>query len=197
MKVSEDYLTRAKVHFYAAFKTVENENGTATVISDLHDGVDDILTCSMTEDGAVLEMLRYLSKKGQLTDEDRNMTFSMIDITVKSKDVRDKLADYFEEESNGLITIRLGELYRDFMAPAIEEANQNNWFGSYSFFGKREDDSFNGLLGLARAGIDFSASIRKMQMTHFECYEDSMGRINFSSIEYSKFKNPLASCLSF
>ena len=197
MKVSEDYLTRAKVHFYAAFKTIENENGTATVISDLHDGVDDILTCSMTEDGAVLEMLRYLSKKGQLTDEDRNMTFSMIDITVKSKDVRKKLADYFEEESNGLITIRLGELYRDFMAPAIEEANQNNWFGSYSFFGEREDDYFNGLLGLARAGIDFSASIRKMQMIHFDCYEDSMGRINFSSIEYSKFKNPLASFLSF
>lgn len=197
MKVSEDYLTRARVHFYVAFKTIENENGSATIISDLHDDADDILTCSVTEDGAVAEMLRYLSKKGQLTDEDQNMTFSMIDITVKSKDVREKLADYFEEESNGLITIRLGELYRDFMAPAIEEANQNDWFGSYSFFGKREDNSFNGLLGLARAGINFSVMLKKMQMVHFEFYEDSMGRIKFSSIEYNRFKDPIASCTVF
>lgn len=197
MKVSEDYLTRAKVHFYVAFKTIENENGSATIISDLHDDADDILTCSVTEDGAVAEMLRYLSKKGQLTDEDQNMTFSMIDITVKSKDVREKLADYFEEESNGLITIRLGELYRDFMAPAIDEAHQNDWFGSYSFFGKREDDSFNGLLGLARAGINFSVMLKKMQMTHFECYEDYMGRLKFSSIEYNRFRDPIASCTVF
>ena len=197
MKVSEDYLTRSKVHFYVAFKTIENENGSATVINDLHNESDDILTCSVSEDGAVAEMLRYLSKNGQLTDEDQNMTFSMIDITVKSKDVREKLADYFEEESNGLITIRLGELYRDFMAPAIEEANQNDWFRSYSFFGKREDDSLNGLLGLARAGIDFSVMLRKMQMTHSECYEDSMGRIRFSSIEYIRFKDPIVSCTVF
>lgn len=197
MKVSEDYLTRARVHFYVAFKTIENENGSATVISDLHDDADDILTCSVTEDGAVYEMLRYLSKKGQLTDEDQNMSFSMIDITVKSKDVREKLADYFEEESNGLITIRLGELYRDFMAPAIEEANQNDWFGSYSFFGKREDDSFNGLLGLARAGINFSVMLKKMQMVHFEFYEDYMGRLKFSSIEYNRFRDPIASCTVF
>ena len=192
MKISEDYLTRAKVHFYVAFKTIVNENGTATVINDLHNEADDILTCSVSEDGAVAEMLRYLSKNGQLTDEDQNMTFSMVDITVKSKDVREKLADYFDEESNGLITIRLGELYRDFMAPAIDEANQKDWFGSFSFFGKREDDSLNGLLGLARAGIDFSVMLRKMQMTHFDCYEDSLGRIKFSSIEYTRFRDPIA-----
>ena len=86
MKVSEDYLTRSTVHFYVAFKTIENENGSATVINDLHNESDDILTCSVSEDGAVAEMLRYLYKNGQLTDEDKNMNFSMSDITCKSKE---------------------------------------------------------------------------------------------------------------
>ena len=181
MKVSEDLLGKAKFTLYAAFKLEKKDDKVIPVIDMVDDGV---IVCSISKDGAVCQMLRDLNKINKLNDEDKNMAFSLIEFTFKSKDVHDKLSDYFNEESNGLIDVRFGDLLKDNMNPNIEENVEFEQFGFSTFFGVKDSELFDMLTKLARSSLNLKMKFQSMHMTNFDAYEDNIGRLCFTDVTY-------------
>ena len=181
MKVSEDLLGKAKFTLYAAFKLEKKDDKVIPVIDMVDDGV---IVCSISKDGAVCQMLRDLNKINKLNDEDKNMAFILIEFTFKSKDVHDNLSDYFNEESNGLIDVRFGDLLKDNMNPNIEENVEFEQFGFSTFFGVKDSELFDMLTKLVRSSLNLEMKFQSMHMTNFDAYEDNIGRLCFTDVTY-------------
>lgn len=181
MKVSEDRLGKAKFTLYAAFK-LEKKDDKVIPITDMVD--NGVIVCSISKDGAVCEMLRELGRSNMLTDEDRDMNFTLLEFTFKSKEVHDELSDYFDEESNGLIDVRFGDLLQDHMNPNVDDIVEFEQFSFNTFFGVKDSEVFNMLSKLARSGLNFELKSKSMHMTNFDAYEDNIGRLSFSNVTY-------------
>lgn len=181
MKVSEDLLGKAKFTLYAAFK-LEKKDDKIIPITDMVD--NGVIVCSVSTDGAVCQMLRDLNKINKLTDDDKNMTFMLVEFNFKSKDVHDKLSDYFNEESNGLIDVRFEDLLEEHMNPNIEESVEFEQFGFSTFFGVKDSELFDMLTRLVRSDLNFDVKFRSMHMTNFDVYEDNIGRLCFTEVTY-------------
>lgn len=183
MKVSEDRLGKAKFTLYAAFK-LEKKDDKIIPITDMVD--DGVIVCSVSKDGAVCQMLRDLNKINKLSDEDKNMAFILIEFSFKSKEVHDKLSDYFNEESNGLIDVRFEDLLKDHMNPNIEENVEFEQFGFSTFFGVKDSELLDMLIKLARSNLNLDMKFQSMHMTNFDAYEDNIGRLCFTDVTYEK-----------
>lgn len=186
MKVSEDLLGKARFTLYAAFKLEKKDDKVIPVIDMVEDGV---IICSVSVDGAVCQMLRDLNKINKLTDEDKTMPFILIEITFKSKDVHDKLSDYFNEEPNGLIDVRFSDLLEDHMNPNIDENVEFEQFSFSTFFGVKDSELFEMLTKLARSSLNLEMKFKSMHMTNFDAYEDNIGRLCFADVTYEKNLN--------
>ena len=181
MKVSEDCLGKAKFTLYTAFKLKKKDDKVIPVTDMVDNGV---IVCSISKDGAVCQMLRDLNKINKLSDDDKNMAFILLEFTFKSKDVHDKLSDYFNEESNGLIDIRFKDLLEEYMNPNIEETIEFGHFSLETFFGVKDSEVLDMLRKLARAELNFEMKLRYAHMTNFDVYEDNIGRLSFSNVTY-------------
>ena len=161
MKVSEDRLGKAKFTLYAAVK-LEKKDDKVIPVTDMVD--NGVIVCSISKDGAVCQMLRDLNKINKLSDDDKNMAFILLEFIFKSKDVHDKLSDYFNEESNGLIDIRFKDLLEEYMNPNIEENVGFEKFTLSTFFGVKDSEVLDMLCKLVRSELNFEMKSQSMHM---------------------------------